>query len=159
MGEQMLSDDRLARTEVEFGRDYGFGDDSDRTRSASVSLRPNNTYTAVIRGRTSSFEWMDLSTTEGEISRENAKLLRRSLAQLRSSNRAKFYNILPECPFNHHVDPEFAVAFITREGSTATIIEPNCGTPAADKGRRIISNALRAFGLDRIRIQESFGSI
>jgi hypothetical protein len=154
MGEQMLSDERLARTEVEFGREYVFEDDNDRARSAYVSLRPNNSYTAVISERTSSSEWVALSTTEGRISQVSATVIRRNLAQIRSNNRANFYNILPGCPFNDHVNPEFAVAFITREGTTATMIEPNCDTPEAEKGRRIISDALKEFRLDRIRLQE-----
>lgn len=155
----MLPDEHLAQTQVEFGRDYTVSDDSDRTISVYVSLRPSNSYTAVIRGQTSSSEWIDLSTSKGRMSSMSAMLMRRSLAQLRSSNRANFYNILPECPFNDHVHPEFTVAFITRDGATATMIEPNCDTPEAEKGRRIISDALKAFRLDHLRSREDFGSI
>ena len=145
LGEEVWTDERLARADVGFGWNFEVESEEAPSRNLDVLIHPDNSYQITINEYRDEATPETLSRADGKLAPITANRLRRSLARLRSGNARDLFTSMPECPEWSHPAIEYYVGFEINEKSTLTVLELQCDTPETVEGRRIISEAMASF--------------
>ena len=153
LGEEVWTDERLARADVGFGWNFEVESEEAPSRNLDVLIHPDNSYQITINEYRDEAPPETLSRADGKLAPITANRLRRSLARLRSGNGQDLFTSMPECPEWAHPAIEYYVGFEIDQNSTLTVLELQCDTPETVEGRRIISEAMASFPqVDRTKV-------
>lgn len=154
MGEELWDDDKLEQAEVGFGWNYNLNRPDALSRYVEIFIQPNGSSVIQIGEYKVDAAPSVIDRYEGQLDAKNATIIKRSLANLRSSGSSIPYATLPGCPMVFPISVEYYVGFSGGEAAAVTVVEHTCHTPETAKAREILIKALGAFPqLDQSRLR------